>query len=175
MKVLVGSKNPIKLAATKAGFETVFTNETLGFEAFEAPSGISVQPMTDEETLTGAKNRVKYLREKYPEADFYAGLEGGIHIWDAIPYSFAWVAVASKDRISCSRTASFPLPQEVMKLIKEGKELGEAMDVATNRTNTKQQEGAVGIFTNNLITRSELYQPAVILALVPFLHPKLTF
>jgi non-canonical (house-cleaning) NTP pyrophosphatase len=32
-------------------------------------------PLSEEETLTGAKNRVKTLREEFPDADYYVGVE----------------------------------------------------------------------------------------------------
>ena len=37
-----------------------------------------------------------------------------------------------------------------------------------NRSNSKQDVGAVGILTGNVIERVSLYEHAVILALVPF-------
>ncbi len=41
------------------------------------------------------------------------------------------------------------------------------------KQNSKQQNGAVGLLTNDLITRETLYHQAVILALIPFLNQAL--
>ena len=41
------------------------------------------------------------------------------------------------------------------------------------RTNSKQQNGAVGLLTGDVIDRIALYEPAVVLALVPFRNPRL--
>lgn len=55
----------------------------------------------------------------------------------------------------------------------EGKELGEADDLVFGQTNSKQANGAVGILTDNVLTRTTFYEPAVILALIPFKNPEL--
>jgi non-canonical (house-cleaning) NTP pyrophosphatase len=56
----------------------------------------------------------------------------------------------------------------VADLIRQGKELGEADDLVFNRSNSKQDNGAVGLLTGNVIDRAQLYEQAVILALAPF-------
>ena len=53
-------------------------------------------------------------------------------------------------------------------MIRQGKELGEADDIVFNRANSKQDNGAVGLLTDNVIDRAQLYEQAVILALIPF-------
>jgi inosine/xanthosine triphosphatase len=126
------------------------------------------QPQTDDETLLGALNRAGRAKKRHPEADFWVGLEGGIHTTLNQTQSFAWAVVKSASHTGKSRTASFTLPKAVVKLLKQGKELGDAMDIIYNRHHSKHQEGAVGILTHGLITRSKLYQQAVTLALIPF-------
>ena len=51
----------------------------------------------------------------------------------------------------------------------DGVELGEATDTVFARVNSKHHDGTVGILTGGLIGRSEYYQHALILALIPFL------
>ncbi len=72
-----------------------------------------------------------------------------------------------------SRTGTFRLPEPVARLVREGRELGEADDVVFGRSNSKQEEGAVGLLTGNVIDRAALYEHAVILALAPFKNPDL--
>jgi len=52
-------------------------------------------------------------------------------------------------------------------------ELGDADDLVFRKENSKQQNGAVGLLTNDAITRQSLYQPAVQMAFIPFLNPEL--
>jgi non-canonical (house-cleaning) NTP pyrophosphatase len=56
----------------------------------------------------------------------------------------------------------------VADLIRQGKELGEADDIVFGRNNSKQENGAVGLLTGDVINRAQLYEMAVILAFIPF-------
>jgi non-canonical (house-cleaning) NTP pyrophosphatase len=61
----------------------------------------------------------------------------------------------------------------VVELIDQGMELGEADDVVFGRNNSKQKNGAVGILTGDVVTRTSYYVEAVCLALIPFRNWKL--
>jgi len=60
------------------------------------------------------------------------------------------------------------LPPAVAELVRQGKELGEVNDLFFRQRTSKQKSGAIGILTGNVIDRTQLYEQAVILALVPF-------
>jgi inosine/xanthosine triphosphatase len=168
-KVIVASKNPVKINATQSAFEKMFPNEKFVFEGVSASSGVSDQPMTDDETFIGASNRVTNARKDSPQADFWVGLEGGLEEKNGEMEAFAWMVVQSKDGSQGKgRTGTFFLPHAVAKLIRQGKELGEADDIVFGRTNSKQSNGAVGLLTNDLITRSDYYEMAMVFALIPF-------
>jgi len=55
MDIIVTSKNPVKLNATSTGFKRCFPNEQISLISVSVPSGVPDQPMTEEETLKGAK------------------------------------------------------------------------------------------------------------------------
>ena len=78
MLIIVASTNPVKIKAATLGFQKVFPFKTVNVKGVSVDSGVSDQPKTDDETLTGATNRVKAAAKAYPEADFWIGLEGGI-------------------------------------------------------------------------------------------------
>nr|WP_319511682.1 inosine/xanthosine triphosphatase [uncultured Draconibacterium sp.] len=171
MKIVVASENPVKIKATDSGFSTYFeVNEVRGVSV---SSGVSDQPMSDEETLTGALNRVENARKEFDDADFWVGIEGGISISGKQIEAFAWVVVLSGEKTGRARTTSFQLPAKVAELITDGYELGVANDILFKQENSKQKTGAVGLLTNNKINRTALYKQAVELALVPFLNPDL--
>ena len=69
----------------------------------------------------------------------------------------------------------FELPLEIIQELKSGLELGEVIDTLTNQKNSKQKGGAIGYFTQNVMTRQILYESGIIVALVPFLNEKLYF
>ena len=172
MKIVVASKNPVKINAVLNSFSTCFDSK---FEVIpvSVPSGVSDQPMTEDETLRGAVTRVQEARTQIPGADFYAGIEGGISLHNGRMLAFAWIVIASEEFESHARTATFALPPAIRDLICRGMELGEADDVVFNKQNSKQQNGAVGLLTNDLVTRESLYRQAVLLALIPFLNREL--
>lgn len=174
IKLVVGSKNPVKINAVKKGFTKVFHNTEIEIVGLNVPSNVSNQPMTNEETLQGAINRALNCKKELPDADYYFGIEGGVDLLNSQMEVFAWIYVIDNmGKTGLSRTASFFLPNTIKNLIMQGIELGEADDIIFKRKNSKQQNGAVGVLTNNLIDRTKYYEEAVVLALIPFLNPDL--
>ena len=171
MKIVVASKNPVKINATDAGFSTYFNGVEV--QGVSVESGVSDQPQSDEETLKGALTRVKNARNEFADADYWVGIEGGLAMNGSEIEAFAWIVITSGEKNGKARTASFQLPGKVAALIAEGYELGEANDIFFKQENSKQKTGAVGLLTGNKINRTALYKQAVQLALVPFLNPGL--
>ena len=60
MKILVGSKNPVKIKSVEEAFSLYFQNFSV--EGIEVNSGVPVQPINDE-TYIGAQNRAARLKE----------------------------------------------------------------------------------------------------------------
>lgn len=172
-KIIVASKNPVKINATKEAFEKVFPHTKFAVVGVIVASGVSDQPMSDEETLLGAKNRATGAKKTKPKADYWVGLEGGIDTFGGDLVTFAWGVILDTSRKGEAKSASMLLPKKVVDLIHQGKELGDADDIVFNRKNSKQENGTVGILTNDAITRTDLYRDTVVLALIPFLHPTL--
>jgi inosine/xanthosine triphosphatase len=172
-KVIIASKNPVKIQAVKNGFQKMFPDQNFEFIGKTIDSGVSDQPLTDSETYLGASNRVKSAVQEYSGADFYVGIEGGLERSKNEMQAFAWIVIRSGDKMGKSKTASFYLPDKIADLVSQGKELGEADDIVFGLENSKQQNGAVGILTNNVMTRGSYYTEAVILALIPFLNEDL--
>lgn len=169
-RVIVASKNPVKINAAQMGFERMFEDIKFVFEGAEVGSDVSDQPMGDEETYRGAFNRASKARTIYPDADFWVGIEGGnIEHNNTEMEAMAWIVVLDKNKIGKARTAGFFLPFKVIELIKQGYELGHADEIVFGLSNTKQKMGTTGLLTNNVIDRTQYYVQAVILALIPFL------
>jgi inosine/xanthosine triphosphatase len=177
--VLVASHNPVKLHAAREGFQRMFPGETFYFDSVQAPSGVDRQPHSDVETLQGAIGRATAAACLRPEADFWVGIEGGVaEQWrqdEEVPElcAFAWVVVRSRDHLGKSRSGTFFLPPPVAELVRAGLELGEADDLVFGRSNSKQENGAIGLLTGDVIDRTALYEQAVILALLPFRNVEL--
>lgn len=173
MQIIVSSQNPVKIAATRSAFSAVWPTAACTVKGIKIPSGVSDQPVGDEETHLGALNRASRAQESAPEGDFWVGIEGGIGEGPNGLMAFAWMVVLSPDRRGEARSAAFCLPPAVAALISEGMELGEADDKVFGASNSKQQGGAIGLLTQNQITRSQLYVPPLIMALIPFMQQDL--
>ncbi len=174
-KIIVASTNPVKIDAVRQGFARMFPGETFDVHGIGAQSGVSDQPMGDAETAQGAHNRAAHARALAPDADYWVGVEGGCADVNGEMQTFAWVVVMGRTREGKSRTGTFYLPHEVARLVREGMELGHADDAVFGRSNSKQQNGSVGLLTDDAIDRIEYYAHAVVLALIPFRHETLTF
>lgn len=171
MKIIVASTNPVKIEATFLGFTSYFAGVEV--EGVSVESGVSDQPMTDAETLRGARNRVENIKQHFVDADFWVGIEGGIQKDENVLTAFAWVVILNRSKKGESRTTSFQLPIKVQELIEQGIELGVANDILFEKENSKQKMGAVGILSNEQISRTQLYTQSVQLALIPFLNAEL--
>ncbi len=173
VRVVVASRNPVKIEAVRLGFERMFPEARLQVEGVSVESGVSRQPMTDGETLQGALNRACAARQAAPQADFWAGIEGGVEEQDGTVSAFAWVVILARQGMGKARSATFDLPPALAELIRQGVELGEADDRLFERQNSKQQNGAVGLLTGDVIDRARYYEQPVVLALIPFKNPHL--
>ncbi len=175
MKILVGSKNPVKINAVRAAFERFF--ETVEVTGFDVQSGVSEQPL-EREVFEGAKNRALNLielnKERKINADFFVGIEGGIGKLAGKWFSFGGVCVIDKSGDEGYGTSAlFELPQFIIDRLLNGEELGPVMDELQNQTNTKQKHGAIGFLTNGVMDRKELYVSGIITAMIPLIKKEL--
>jgi len=169
--VAVGSKNPTKVEATRRAFRRAFGRvRVIGLEV---DSGVSHQPMSASESIRGAINRAKRAIELL-RADFGVGIEGGAARLCGRWFTTGFVAIASRDgRISLGTSGWFECPARIVDEMKKGKELAEIMSEITGRKNVKEGEGAIGIFTRGHVSRTDLYEHGVWMALCRFLSPNM--
>jgi inosine/xanthosine triphosphatase len=168
MKIVIASKNPVKINAALSGFLKMFPNEKFEAEGIAVLTGVSEQPENDTETYTGAWNRAETASQEI-SADYWVGIEGGIERKESGMEVFAWIVIKSLEgKFGKARTGTFFLPFQMAELINQGKELGEVDDIVFGRTNSKQGNGTVGALTGDVIDRTQYYIEAVVLALIPF-------
>jgi len=171
MKVVVASRNPAKLRAVSEAFAAQFPDEKTELLSADVASGVGDQPMTDDETRRGARNRANHANEAVPDANFWIGLEGGVAAFDEQLMAFAWMAVKGPGGdISEARSVTLPLPPAVKALMDSGLELGEANDRVFSTVNSKQKGGAYGLLSDGRYTREGIYCQTLIIALIPFVN-----
>ncbi|WP_114766189.1 inosine/xanthosine triphosphatase [Vibrio rhodolitus] len=166
--VIVASLNPAKIKAVESAFHSAFPQQEFAFQGVSVASDVADQPMSNDETYQGARNRVRNAKLAQPEQDFYVGLEAGVENG----VTFAWMIIESATHRGESRSASMMLPPNVAKQLQADVELGTIMDQEFATTNIKQKGGAIGLLTHDQLTRSSVYHQALILALIPFTNPQ---
>ena len=166
-RIAVGSKNPVKIAATMAVLAPLAPAAT--FEGVAVASNVPDQPFGDDETIRGARTRAEAARAAL-DADLGVGIEGGCVETAEGMRTCAWAVVVDREgRVGTGGSLVMPLPDSVAKMIREGAELGHAMDALVAQHNMKHGAGAVGILTAGLVDRQRAYEILVTYALAPFL------
>ncbi|MFA0440250.1 inosine/xanthosine triphosphatase [Vibrio sp. 10N.286.49.C2] len=167
-KVIIASLNPAKINAVKSAFESTFPTQSFEFQGVNVASNVPDQPMNNDETLLGARNRVGNAQHALKDADYYVGIEAGLD-GDS---TFAWMVIESNGIVGQSRSASLMLPPAVITQLAPDVELGDVMDSTFGTDNIKQKGGAIALLTAHQLTRSSVYHQALILALIPFINPQ---
>lgn len=168
--VAVGSVNPAKVNAASNVIARVWPAAVV--RAVSVQSGVAAQPLSDEEAISGAQNRAVDARACL-DADLGVGIEGNTADTVYGMFSTAWVAVVDRRGvIGLGAAGRFLLPDRIADAIRSGAELGPFMDALIGEENTKQRQGAVGILTGGLLTRSQALETGVSLALARFVTPE---
>lgn len=169
MKFFVASKNPVKINAVKYAVAKEFPVALV--DGLEAPSEVSDQPMSDEETRRGAFNRAHNLRQLLLDQKKIAddeevlciGLEGGVfhpefaeddkELWSTV-----WVvALDQNNRAYFSNGARFPLPALISEMLHAGQEMGPALGKYLKDPDLRSKGGAIGFLTKDFTNRTDEY------------------
>lgn len=162
--VVVATTNPAKIRAILHAFNEIFGEGSSEIDSVDVESGVPEQPLGNEETRAGARNRVNNARIARPEADFWVAIEAGIDEGS----TFSWVVIENREQRGEARSATLPLPEVILEKVRAGEALGPAMSHYTGIDEIGRKEGAIGVFTAGKLTRASVYHQAVILALSPF-------
>jgi inosine/xanthosine triphosphatase len=170
--IAVGSTNPVKLSAARAVLAPLAPSARI--DGVAVASTVSEQPFGDEETIRGALARAAAARDALG-AELGIGIEGGVvEQADGEMRTCAWAGVVdAHGRSGVGGSLALLLPRRVAQMIRDGLELGHAMDEMVGERDTKRGKGAVGILTGDLVDRQRAYEVLVTYALAPFLTPQL--
>ena len=177
MKILVGSKNPVKIEAVEEAFLKYFKKvEVIGIEV---DSKVPNQPI-NEGTFEGAENRASELKRinktKKLNAQFFIGLEGGIIELYSKWFNFGVVYIIDNEgKTGLGISPCFELPDRMVQELLNNAELGEITGKMTKDRNIKKKGGAIGFFSKGRMKRKDLYVSGLITALIPFINERLYF
>ena len=172
MKVGIGSENPSKIKAVQMAFSRIFKFE-IEYIPVAVDSGVSPQPF-DSETVQGAINRAK----KINGMDYAVGIEAGLFN-EKITGNYldrAYCAIIDKyGRMTLGHSSGFSYPPEIMEMVREGMEVGEAIEKISGIKEIKKKIGAIGFLSKGLINRDEFNAQAVLMAMLPRISSELYF
>ncbi|KIL46376.1 DUF84 family protein [Jeotgalibacillus campisalis] len=162
--IAAGTKNKAKIAAIEKSLRSM-ADAPFQLEAYAVSSEVSEQPLGDEETMAGAVNRASNALLSSPHAQIGIGLEGGVIETSHGLFLCNWGALKDKNMNApiFAGGARILLPNAVADELRAGKELGPVMESFSQRKDIRQQEGAIGIFTNGRMTRAEMFSHIVAL------------
>lgn len=160
MIIALGSKNKAKITAVEEAFKEVGIKVSV--LPVESPSGVSVQPFSDEETMEGAANRAEFSLQQVNEAGVAIGLEGGVTETPFGLYLCNWGALAERGKETLlAGGARIKLPDEIAQRLRSGEELGLVIDDYSKSQGIRYKEGAIGIFTHDLVDRATMFSHIV--------------
>lgn len=150
--------------------------------ARKVETNVPAMPLNDWQLMQGARERAlavrDLLRAKRRSADVYVGLEGGFHSisieGDWHTFLRGWAYATDGKNGTFGGTPSISVPASLAKKVIEGRhELGLVIDEVAGVSDVRSRQGAWGILSRELVTRSMSFEVALIAALAPFYNQKL--
>jgi inosine/xanthosine triphosphatase len=185
--IALGSDRAAKIMAVRASVARVAAIDPEWIDANVVARRVEVSvpamPMTDWQLMQGARERAfaaqESLKSRRLDADIYVGLEGGFHSisiegeWHTFLRGWAY-ATDGVNKGAFGAAPSISVPPDIVKSVVEGrKELGVVIDEVTGGRDIRSKQGAWGVLSRDLVTRSLSFELALIAAFAPFYNPKL--
>jgi non-canonical (house-cleaning) NTP pyrophosphatase len=145
--------------------------------ARQVTTTLPAMPTTDWQLMQGARERALAVRDSLKnrrlDADIYVGLEGGFHSisiegeWHTFLRGWAYATNGGISAFGASPSISVP-PAIVKGVIEGRRELGDVIDEVTGARDVRSRQGAWGVLSRDLVTRSMSFELALIAAFAPF-------
>jgi non-canonical (house-cleaning) NTP pyrophosphatase len=199
--IAVGSTRGPKLDAVhdalKLCAEHLNPNAQFEVMGFAVDSGVGHTPLSSVESMRGARQRTETLIRmasgKGEVYQYFVGLEGGLEVMQnhgsheshgddtdstgnggrrVFLESWAYVSDGSRGHFGCSGGIELP-PALAHEVLDNGVELADAIDKFAGMAGIRDNQGAWGVLSNNLITRREAFSVALVAAFAPFYNVNL--
>jgi len=184
--IAVGSTRRPKLAAVNEAIREFGALLAPGAEfdvvGVEVESGVGHTPANRQELMLGARQRAEELarlaREKAEPWQYFVGLEGGL---DVIEQGDAprvllesWAYVSDGRHGHYGRSGGVEVPDALAReVLEHGVELSVAIDRFAGAVGIRDAQGAWGVLSSGLISRTEAFRVAVVAAFAPFYNAKM--
>jgi inosine/xanthosine triphosphatase len=198
--IAVGSTRGPKLDAVHDALKLCAgqLNPNVQFEVlgFAVDSGVGHTPLSSAESMRGARQRTEALMQmasgNAAVYQYFVGLEGGLQVMegdqgqesgvDIEPagsngrrvFLESWAYVSDGSRGHFGRSGGIELPPALVhEVLDKGMELAAAIDKFAGMAGIRDNQGAWGVLSNNLITRREAFRIALVAAFAPFFNANL--
>jgi inosine/xanthosine triphosphatase len=184
--IALGSDRAAKIMAVRASVVRVAAIDPdwahANVVARRVETSVPSMPLTDWQLMQGARERALGARDsllsRRLEADIYVGLEGGFHSvsiegeWHT--FLRGWAYATDGERSAFGAAPSISVPAHIVKRVVESRrELGLVIDEVTGGRDIRSKQGAWGVLSRDLVTRSMSFELALIAAFAPFYNPRL--
>jgi len=170
MRVAVGTQNKAKIEAVKEILKDYSHLKDADVFGVDVQSEVSSQPLSLDETVSGAMNRAS---NAFHNCNYAIGIESGLMTVSAAKSGYMDVcacAIFDGNEYHIGLSSAWEFPDiSIMKLMTEEKmEMKEAVQKAglTQNTNIGSEEGAIGILTKGRLDRKEYAKQALRMALI---------
>src|SRR5881394_3095388 len=185
-RIALGSDRAAKIMSVRAAVTRVAevdaTWANANVVARKVQTEAPAMPLNDWQLMSGARQRAVAVRDMLVEqkldADLYVGLEGGFHSiqlegeWHT--FLRGWAFVTDGRRGSFGMSPSIGVPDFIVKDVVGGKrELGIVIDEVAGVRDVRSKQGAWGVLSRDLLTRSMSFEAALIAAFAPFYNSAL--
>lgn len=184
--IALGSDRAAKIVAVRASVARIAEIDPSWSEANvvarAVQTNVPAMPLTDWQLMQGARERAlavrDLLRGQRLEAELYVGLEGGFHSisiegeWHTFLRGWAYATDGKTGKFGAAPSIS--VPDSIVKSVIEGRrELGLVIDEAAGKRDVRSRQGAWGVLSRDLVTRSMSFELALIAAFAPFYNAAL--
>jgi len=173
--ILVASTRPAKVDAVRAAIEQIAAIDprfkAAAIDTIDVGAVAPAMPMTDRETLDGARGRAAAAARSAVRPFLAIGLEGGLSS-EPLETLTSWAAATDGDRWGYGSGGRIVLPDAIARQVRSGRELGDVIDEAAGEP-IRGTRGAWGLLTLDLVGRRDAFITATIAALAPFYNPSM--
>jgi inosine/xanthosine triphosphatase len=180
-RIALGSDRAAKIMSVRAAVTRVAEIDSSWSDASvvarKVQTDAPAMPLNDWQLMSGARKRALAVHDiliaQKLAADLYVGLEGGFHSiqlegeWHT--FLRGWAFVTDGERGSFGMSPSIAVPEPIVESVVKGKrELGEVIDEVAGMRDVRSRQGAWGVLSRDLLTRSMSFEAALIAAFAPF-------
>jgi non-canonical (house-cleaning) NTP pyrophosphatase len=169
-KIVILSKNPIKISLVKEVVTHFFPDEDVNYIPLPLEKD-GPEPFGDKEIIKQATESISQAISQIPDASFYIAMEGGMVDVDNRMVEIAKAVIKDvAGDVSISNCTTFDVPPVIAKKVREGADFAVSVDSFFKTKGTKVGGGYFSILTGGLVTKKDHYTQAVASALGKLVH-----